>query len=95
MHVALSVSWTLIGLTTILWATRSRSRTVWFAGSTLLAVVVGKLFLVDLAHLSPVAKIGTFLVVGVLLLVVGYFSPIPPTAPESQEDTPTSSGEPS
>lgn len=91
MQVAVSVSWTLIGLTTILWATRARSRSVWFAGSVLLAVVVGKLFLVDLAHLDPVAKIGTFLVVGVLLLVVGYFSPIPPgssetTAPEPEPD---------
>lgn len=85
MQVAMSVSWTLIGLTTILGATRARSRSVWFAGGLLLAVVVGKLFLVDLAHLSPVAKIGTFLVVGLLLLVVGYFSPVPPSSPSEQD----------
>ncbi|QDU66200.1 DUF2339 domain-containing protein [Engelhardtia mirabilis] len=93
MQVAVSVSWTLIGLTTILWATRSRSRSVWFAGSVLLAVVVGKLFLVDIAHLNPVAKIGTFLVVGVLLLVVGYFSPIPPGSSEVPAPEPGSDGD--
>ena len=93
MQVAVSVSWTLIGLTTILWATRARSRSVWFVGSVLLAVVVGKLFLVDIAHLNPVAKIGTFLVVGVLLLVVGYFSPIPPGSSEAPTQEPESDGD--
>jgi uncharacterized membrane protein len=37
-----------------------------------------KLFTIDLARLSTVAKIGTFLVVGFLLVLVGYFAPVPP-----------------
>ena len=49
-----------------------------FAAATLLGVTVAKLFAVDLSTLSTPAKIGTFLVVGALLLVVGYLSPIPP-----------------
>ena len=49
-----------------------------------------KLFVVDLSQLSTGAKIGTFLVVGVLLLVVGYLSPVPPSADvdtEAERDT--------
>lgn len=98
VQVSLSVSWTLIGLVTILWATRARNRIVWFVGGGLLAVVVAKLFLVDLKHLSSVAKIATFLVVGLLLLVVGYFSPVPPPVPPpatKSEETPGSDVEPS
>jgi len=44
-------------------------------------VVVVKLFVVDLSQLSAIARIGTFLVVGLLLLVVGYLSPVPPGEP--------------
>ncbi len=85
LQMALSVSWTLIGLGTVLWATQKRDRPVWFGGGALLAVVVGKLFLLDLAHLGTIPKIVTFLVVGVLLLVVGYFSPMPPLPKEPAE----------
>lgn len=79
LQVAVSVSWTLIGLATTVWSSRKGSRIPWIMAATLLGVVVVKLFLVDLAQLSTPAKIGTFLVVGILLLAVGYFSPVPPT----------------
>jgi uncharacterized membrane protein len=52
----------------------------------LLGVVVAKLFLVDLAQLSTIAKIGTFLVVGLLLVLVGYFAPVPPPRARSHEE---------
>ncbi len=86
MQVSVSVSWALIGLATIGWATRAKLRPIWFGGGGLLAVVVAKLFFVDLKHLSSVAKIGTFLVVGLLLLVVGYFSPVPPAEVKPKSD---------
>jgi uncharacterized membrane protein len=47
-------------------------------GAGLLAVVVGKLFLVDLGALSGLPRVVAFLGVGVLLLVIGYLSPLPP-----------------
>lgn len=78
LQMAFAISWTLIGLLLTALASRRKLRSLWFAGASLLAVVVVKLFLLDLKNLSPVAKIATFLVVGVLLLVVGYFSPVPP-----------------
>ena len=49
-------------------------------GACLLGVVVAKLFLVELADRGSLYRIVSFIVVGVLLLVVGYFAPIPPTS---------------
>jgi uncharacterized membrane protein len=78
MQAAMSISWTLVALGGMLWCTRRGWRSRWIAASALLGVTVVKLFLVDLGALSTGARIGTFLVVGVLLLVVGYLSPVPP-----------------
>ena len=52
------------------------------AGAALLAVVVAKLFLVDLGSLSGLPRVIAFLGVGVLLLIIGFVSPLPPAAPE-------------
>ena len=81
LQVAVSVSWTLIGLAVTVWSSRKGLRVPWIMAAGLLGAVVIKLFLVDLAQLSTPAKIGTFLVVGILLLLVGYLSPVPPSRP--------------
>jgi len=59
-------------------------RALWIAGAALLAVVVGKLFLVDLSSTGTVARIVSFLGVGVLLLIIGYLAPVPPGAKEAE-----------
>jgi uncharacterized membrane protein len=43
-----------------------------------MAVVVVKLFIVDLAKLGGVERIVSFIAVGVLMLVIGYVAPVPP-----------------
>jgi uncharacterized membrane protein len=58
-------------------------RQSWLAGAGLLAVVVGKLFLIDLDGRGTVARIVSFLGVGLLMLVVGYFCPLPPKGKKS------------
>lgn len=78
VQAALSIFWTLLALGAMLLSSRRQWRMVWFCGAALMAVVVGKLFLVDLAHVGTVARIVSFLVVGGLMLVIGYFSPLPP-----------------
>ena len=80
---ALSISWTLVALAGMVWSTRRSRRAPWLAAATLLGVTVVKLFLVDLSKLSTGTKIATFLVVGALLLVVGYLSPVPPARAET------------
>ena len=79
-QTAVSIFWTVIALTTMLIATRRSSRIVWLGGAVLLAIVVGKLFLVDLSRVGSVERIISFVGVGVLMLVIGYFSPLPPAA---------------
>jgi uncharacterized membrane protein len=83
VQTSLSIFWTLLALTTMLLATRRTSRFAWLAGAALLAVVVVKLFLVDLSRVGTVERIVSFVAVGVLMLVIGYFSPLPPAERKS------------
>jgi uncharacterized membrane protein len=77
-QTGLSILWTMVALVAMVLGTRRRLRRVWFVAATLLGMVVVKLFVIDLATLSTVARIISFLVVGGLLLLVGFFSPVPP-----------------
>lgn len=84
LQSSLSITWTVVALLTMLWATRKHMRVVWIVAAALLGLVVLKLFTIDLARLSTLLKIGTFLVVGVLLMAIGYLSPVPPSASEKE-----------
>ena len=79
VQTALSIFWTVLALVTMLFATRSGVRVVWIAGASLMTVVIAKLFLVDLSRVGTVERIVSFVGVGLLMLVVGYFSPLPPS----------------
>jgi uncharacterized membrane protein len=81
---ALSLLWAFTALTTMLVATRIRARLLWLTGAALLVVVVIKLFLVDLSSIGTVERIVSFIGVGLLMLVIGYFSPLPPAAEEAR-----------
>jgi uncharacterized membrane protein len=83
VQTCLSLFWTVLALATMLMATRKRSRLVWLVGAVLLGIVIAKLFLIDLSRSGSVERIVSFVGVGLLMLVVGYFSPLPP-ARESQ-----------
>ena len=80
VETSISIFWTVLALTTMLAATRTGARVVWLTGAGLLGVVIAKLFLVDLSHIGTVARIISFVGVGLLMLVIGYFSPLPPAA---------------
>jgi uncharacterized membrane protein len=82
VQAALSIFWSLLALCTMAIATRIRVRVLWIVGATLMAVVVVKLFLVDLSGVSGVERIVSFIGVGLLMLVIGYLSPVPPRARE-------------
>jgi uncharacterized membrane protein len=82
-QAALSVFWAVLALATMLYASRSLRRPVWMIGGALMAVVVAKLLLVDLARLAGIERIVSFIAVGVLMLVIGYVSPVPPRAKEA------------
>lgn len=81
MQAALSIVWGGAALGAMLIGARTARREVWIAGAALMAGVVVKLFVVELGNAGTVGRVVSFLGVGVLLLVVGYFAPVPPRAP--------------
>jgi uncharacterized membrane protein len=81
-QASLSIFWSVLALILVIVATRLRQRFVWIGGAVLLGVVVVKLFLVDLAGTGTVARIVSFIGVGILLLIIGYLAPVPPRATE-------------
>lgn len=85
VQASFSVFWTLLALGGMVFANRRRIRPLWVCGAALLAVVVVKLFLVDLQKISGVERIVSFLGVGVLMLVIGYLAPAPPRAEEKSK----------
>jgi uncharacterized membrane protein len=82
VQTALSIFWTVLALATMLIATRRGTRGMWITGAGLLAVTIVKLFAVDLSRVGTVERIVSFIAVGLLTLVIGYFSPLPPAATE-------------
>ena len=78
VQAALALVWSIFALGAMVVANRRRYRGAWVAGAALLAIVVAKLFFVDLSQVGGVERIVSFIGVGVLLLVVGYLAPVPP-----------------
>lgn len=83
VQAALSILWTLLALGGMIVATRRALRPLWLLGAALMGVVVAKLFIVDLSGVGTVERIVSFIVVGLLMLLVGYLSPVPPKAASS------------
>jgi uncharacterized membrane protein len=77
-QTSISLLWSSLALVLMALAARRGIRAWWMAGALLLGLVVAKLFLVELANTGTMARIVSFLGVGVLLLIIGYLAPLPP-----------------
>ena len=82
-QTALSIFWASLALAAMLFATRKSDRPIWFAGAALLAATIAKLFFIDLSSVGSIERIVSFVGVGVLMLVIGYYSPLPPRVPQT------------
>lgn len=78
VQTSVAVFWGVLGLVGMALAARRGLRAAWFVAAGLMAVVVVKLFLVDLANTGTLQRVVSFLSVGVALVAVGYFAPLPP-----------------
>ena len=78
IQAALSIYWAILGLGGMILGARHARRRIWIAGVVLMVLVVLKLFMIDFGSTGTVARIVSFIGVGALLLVVGYFAPAPP-----------------
>ncbi len=78
VQAALAAVWAVSAVVLMLAGARGAQRQRWLSGAALMGLTVLKLFLVDLSGRDTLERIVAFLVVGILLLLVGYFAPAPP-----------------
>ena len=85
LQASLSVVWAVTAIILMVYGNRRKLRPFWITGAALMAIVVIKLFLIELANSGGIARIASFIIVGVLLLLVGWFAPVPPKGDEKEE----------
>jgi uncharacterized membrane protein len=78
-QTGISILWSAVAIVAMLLSKAYAQRILWLGGFGLLILVVLKLFFVELANSGTIERIISFIVVGSLLLVIGYFVPMPPS----------------
>jgi uncharacterized membrane protein len=71
-HTAVSAVWAVVGLVLLILGLK-RSRALQAGGLVLFGISLAKLFLYDLANLSSVTRAFSFVAVGMLITVGGFF----------------------
>ena len=77
VQASLSLTWALGAIALMASGHRRQQRRLWTAGAALMGIVVVKLFVVELGDSNGIARIVSFIGVGVLLLLVSYYAPAP------------------
>lgn len=77
VQMALSILWSVCALIVMNLSRRIQRRELWMIGAGLLGLVVLKLATKDLSGSGTLAGIISFMVVGALMLLIGFLSPIP------------------
>jgi uncharacterized membrane protein len=80
-----AILWSLVALASMVWAKRHVHRNAWIVGAVLLGAVVLKLLVIDMSNSGGGERIVAFMAVGVLMLIVGYFVPLPPRRVDQDE----------
>jgi len=83
VQAMLSLVWSASALVLMRFAARRTWRRAWSAGAGLLGIVVAKLFFVDLSSHGSMARVVSFVGVGLLMLLVGYLAPFPKRAEQA------------
>ena len=82
VQASLSLTWAFGAIALMTSGHKRQQRRLWTAGAALMGVVIVKLFVVELGDSNGIARIVSFIGVGVLLLLVSYFAPAPKKAAE-------------
>jgi uncharacterized membrane protein len=85
LQTTYAIFWGALALVLMFWSTRRKSRAVWLAGAVILALTVVKLFVIDLSNADTIARIISFIGVGLLVIVIAYFAPVPPAVETEPE----------
>lgn len=86
VQMSLSILWAICALVVMNISRRVQVRQLWIIGAGLLGLVLLKLFTKDLTGTGTLARIISFMVVGGLMLLIGYLSPIPAKAKSTTEE---------
>ena len=78
VQMSLTILWAAVALVLTLLASKKAIRSMWMIGIAVLAVVIAKLIFLDLSHSDTITRIVSFIGSGVMMLVIGYFAPLPP-----------------
>ncbi len=81
----LSLLWGISGLAATTIAAKKGLRGLWITGAVLMGAVVLKLFLIDISAQDTIERIISFTGVGLLLTLIGYFAPLPPSQKDDTE----------
>jgi uncharacterized membrane protein len=93
VQAGLSIVWTFLALALMIGGHLRARRDLWIVGAVLIGIVVAKLFFVELSNRGGLERIVSFIGVGILLLVVGYFAPLPPKNPTRSQQSADSATE--
>ena len=85
IQAMLSLVWSVTALVIMRAAAKRGTRRWWMVGAGFLALVVAKLFLVDVAGRGSVSTIVSFVGVGLLMVLIGYLAPYPTDTQTNQE----------
>ena len=85
-QMALTLVWSLLGVGSWIIGSKRGDRRLWMGGALLMGVVLLKLVALDRHYMGNVPGIVSFMVVGLLLVGVGYIAPSPPKKDESAQD---------
>ncbi len=88
-QMALTVVWSLVGVAAWITGSRCGQRRLWMGGALLMGVVLLKLIAVDRHYMGDLPGIASFVVVGLLMMGVGYLAPAPPKATDPVPEEPT------
>ncbi|HTA65971.1 MAG TPA: DUF2339 domain-containing protein [Xanthomonadaceae bacterium] len=80
-QMALTLVWSLLGVASWIAGSKRGDRRLWIGGAVLMGVVLLKLIAVDRHYMGDMPGIASFVVVGLLMMGVGYIAPAPPKRP--------------
>lgn len=86
VQMAFTFMWAITAFILMLLAHQKSLRILWIVGAALMGLVVAKIFLLDLAQTGTVERIASFIGAGIMLLVMGYFAPLPPAREQASKD---------
>jgi uncharacterized membrane protein len=78
LQASLSLLWTAIAMSLMIYASQKKQRTLWFNGFGLLAIVGIKLMMIDLSNKGTVLWTVSLIGIALLIIAASYFSPAPP-----------------